>query len=73
MSDRRPKFQTAPAPWRSVGEVAAELTGATGRVAIIRLLERAGQGDADAFQQADQIRQYLGLEWPDLIEVKRAA
>ena len=63
----RPTYPTAPPPWRSIGEVAAELIEEAGRAAIAQCLERASEGDRDAFQQADQIRQRLGLTWDDLL------
>ena len=67
MSARCRKCPDAPAQWRPVGEVAAGLTDAAGRAVIVRLLKQAGQGDARAFQEADQIRQCLGLTWDDLL------
>ena len=69
----RPTYPTAPPPWRVVGQVLASVTNSSGRAAIARLLQRASQGDRDAFEGADQIRQRLGLEWADLIEQRKAA
>ncbi len=73
MSDRRKKYPTAPPPWCSIGEVVADLTESTGRVAIARLLQCTSNGDAQAFREADVIRRRLGLEWADLIEERKAA
>ena len=64
----RPTYPTAPPPWRSVGQALASVIDSSGpRATIARLLERANQGDRGAFQQADQIRQRLGLTWDDLL------
>ena len=69
----RRRHLPGPQPWQRVGEVAAGLTKETGRAAIAHWLNRASEGDADAFQQADQIRQRLGLTWNDLLNVRTAA
>ena len=69
----RPTYPTAPPPWRVVGQVLASVTDSSGRAAIARLRRCASQGDGHAFQQADQIRQRLGLAWDDLIEECKAA
>ncbi len=73
MSARCRKCPDAPPPWRPVGEVVDELTDAAGRVAIVRLLQCASNGDAQAFREADVIRRRLDLEWADLIEERKAA
>ena len=57
----------APPPWRSIGEVAGDLTESMGRAAIAQCLERASEGDRDALDQANQIRQRLGLTWDDML------
>ena len=69
----RPTYPTAPPPWRPVGQALASVTAAAGRTAITRLLQRASNGDARAFREADVIRRRLGLAWADLIEHRRAA
>ena len=69
----RPTYPTAPPPWRAVGQALAGVTAAAGRIAIARLLQRASNGDAKAFREADVIRRRLGLEWADLIEERKAA
>ncbi len=73
MSERQFTNRLTLPPWRSIGEVAAELTAAAGRATIARLLQCASQGDADAFEQADRIRQRLSLSWSDLVDERRAA
>ena len=67
------RHHQVPPPWRAVGQVLASVTDSSGRAAITRLLQRASQGDRDAFKSADQIRQMLDLEWTDLIEEHKAA
>ncbi len=57
----------APPPWRSIGEVAGDMTEITGRAVIAQCLERASEGNRDALDQADQIRQRLGLSWDDML------
>ena len=58
-------------------EVAPRVVESTARRAIAHWLNRAAQtqdGDAtEAFQQADAIRQKLGLDWQDLIDERMAA
>ena len=68
-----PTHPPAPPPWRAVGQALASVIDSSGRAAISRLLQRASNGDAQAFQEADVIRRRLGLEWADLIDRRRAA
>ena len=67
MSARCRKCPDAPPPWRAVGEVAAKLTESAGQATIAQCLERASEGDCDAFDQADQIRRRLGLTWENML------
>ena len=60
-------------PFRHIGSLVADETESAGRVIIARCLERASEGDRRAFEEADLIRQHLGLEWADLIDHRRAA
>ena len=58
-------------------EVAPQVVEDAGRRAIGRWLDKAsgthGTVAAEAFRQADDIRQRLGLEWGELIHERRAA
>jgi hypothetical protein len=58
-------------------EVAPRIVEDVGRRAIGHWLARAsgarGTPAAEAFRQADAIRERLGLEWDDLIEERSAA
>ncbi len=55
-------------------EVAPRVAEGAGRRAIARWLDKAAQKQAaEAFQQANAIRQTLGLDWHDLINERRAA
>ncbi len=58
-------------------EVAPRVAEGAGRRAIARWLDKAAQTHneqaAEAFQQANAIRQKLGLDWHDLINERRAA
>ena len=69
MSEKYTDFGT----FRHVGSLVADETESAGQAAIAQCLDRASQGDARAFQEADYIRQRLGLEWADLIDHRRAA
>ena len=58
-------------------EVLPRVVEDVGRRAIVRWLDKAGQAQGaaatKAFNQADAIRQKMGLAWEDLIENRRAA
>jgi len=58
-------------------EVLPKVVEDVGRRAIVRWLDKAGQAQGaaatKAFNQADAIRQKMGLAWEDLIENRRAA
>ena len=58
-------------------EVAPQVVEDVGRRAIGRWLDKAsethGAVAAEAFRQADDIRQRLGLAWGELIDATRAA
>ena len=58
-------------------EIAPKALEETGRRAIVRWLGRAAQAQGTAatkaFNEADAIRQKMGLAWEDLIEQRSAA
>ena len=58
-------------------EIAPQVVEDVGRRAIGQWLDKASGGHgavaANAFRQADAIRERLGLEWSDLIQERRAA
>ncbi len=58
-------------------EVAPRVAEGAGRRAIARWLDTAAQAQgaaaSKAFEQADAIRQRLGLDWSELIDAPRAA
>ena len=58
-------------------EVAPRVAEGAGRRAIARWIDKVAQTHneqaAEAFQQANAIRQKLGLDWHDLINERRAA
>ncbi len=58
-------------------EVAPRVAEGAGRRAIARWLDTAAQAQgaaaSKAFEQADAIRQRLGLAWSELIDAPRAA
>ena len=58
-------------------EIAPKVVESTGRRAIARWLDQAAQAQGTAatkaFNEADAIRQKMGLAWEDLIEQRSAA